>query len=90
MLTLIHFYPTQTSIPVMDRIAALLVICYSVERGWALEHFDIKSAFLHEIYKHQKPVNIKEMPRADGIYKNGNTIAVLELNLYGNPTGKYY
>lgn len=33
---------------------------------------------------------MRETTRADGSFKNGNTIGVLRLNLYGNPSGTYY
>lgn len=90
MVANIHYDPGCTSAPMVDRIAARMVICHNFQHGWWLEHFDVKSAFLHEKYRYHKPVYIREMARADGSYKHGNTVGILRLNLYGNPSGTYY
>lgn len=90
MLEHVHFDPKCTSAPMVDRIAARMVISHNVENGWVLEHLDVKSAFLHEKYRYRKPVWVREMARADGSYKHGRTIGLLKLNLYGNPSGTYY
>lgn len=55
-----------------------------------MEHIDIKGAFLHDIYGYHNPVYIKEMARVDGSYKHGGTINILQRNLYGNLSSKYY
>lgn len=74
----------------VDSIAARMVISYSVDRGWKLEHLDVQSEFLYEDYFYGKPVYIREASRADGTYKNGKTVGMLKRNLYGNPSGTYY
>lgn len=86
----VHLDPASTSAPMVDRMAARMVIAHSVEHGWRLEHLDVRSAFLHEEYRYGKPVYVREMPRADGSYKHGGTIGLLRLNLYGNPSGTFY
>lgn len=64
----VHFDLRCTSTPIVDRMAAWMVISHSFERGWSLEHLDVRSEFLHEEYRYGKPVYIREMPRADGTY----------------------
>lgn len=67
-----------------------MVLMHPVQHGWVLEHMDIHSAFINERYKFEQPVYTKEPPRADGSYKHGQKTGILELNLYGNPSGTYY
>lgn len=55
----VHFDPTKTSAPMVDRIVASMSKLHSVQMAWTLEHIDIKSAFLSERYKFPKPVNIR-------------------------------
>lgn len=86
----IHFDPTKTSAPLMDRMAARMILSHCFDHGWVLEHLDVKSTFLHEEYKYKNQVFIREPQRADGTYKHGNTIEVLRQNLYGNPSGSFY
>lgn len=86
----VHFDPQCTSAPMVDRVAARMVIAHVVKNGWTLEHMDIHSAFINEKYKYTKPVYIREPARADGSFKYGKTTGILELNLYGNPSGTYY
>lgn len=81
----IHFGPKCTSAPM-----ARMVVSYSVDKGWTLEHIDMKSAFLYGEYKYSKPVIIREAARSDGTYKYGNTVGVLMRNLFGNPSVTYY
>lgn len=90
MQKLVHYKPEHTSEPMVVRVAARMVASHSVKEGWHVGHFDMTSAFLHEEYKYPKPVYIREMAREDGFYKHGNTVGVLMLNLYGNPSGIYY
>lgn len=37
-----------------------------------------------------RPVFIKEMARADGSFKHGNTVEIPRLSFYGNPSGTLY
>lgn len=90
MIPGVHYDAACTSAPMVDRIAARMIISYSADRGWKLEHLDVKSAFLHEDYGYHKPVYIKEPARADGRYKHGRTVGILIRNLCGNPSGKFY
>lgn len=86
----INFDPDATSAPMVDKMAARMILTHNVEHGWHLEHLDVKSAFLHEKYRYGKPVYLREMARTDGTYKHGNTIGILRLNIYGNPSRTYY
>lgn len=86
----VHFNPDCTSAPMVDRMAARMVLAHNVAHQWNLEHLDVKIAFLHEKYKYVKPVYLKEEATADGFYKHGNIVGILHLNLYGNPSGTFY
>lgn len=65
----VYFDPGCTSVPMVDNMAARIVISHSVEYDWQLEHLDVKSAFLHEDYRYGKPLYLREMARADGLYR---------------------
>lgn len=55
------------------------------------DHFDIKSAFVHENYGYTKPVLIKQLPKFDGTLRHpGKPAGVLMRNIYGTPSGGYY
>lgn len=90
MLPGIHYDPNCESSPMVDRIAARMIISYSVGQRRTLEHLDVRSAFLHEDYTYEKPVYIREAARADGTFKNGKMVGIPVRNLYGNPSGMYY
>lgn len=90
MIPGIHYDADCTSAPMVDCIAARMVIGYSVDKGWTLEHIDVKSALLHEDYMYHKPVNMREDAREDGPYNHGKTIGILIWSLYGNTSGTYY
>lgn len=86
----VHFNPEFTSAPMVDKMAARMVIGHNVVYGWQLEHLDVKSAFLHAEYRYGKPVYLREMARADGTFRHGKTVGILMLNLYGNHSETYY
>lgn len=86
----IHFDPECTSAPMVDKMAARMVISHNVEHGWILDHLDVKSGFLHETYRYSNPDYVRELVMANGSYKHGNTVGVLHLNLYGNLSGTFY
>lgn len=90
MLPGVHYDSKSTSAPMVDRIAARMVVRYTVDKGWHIDHIDVKSAFLHGDYLYNKSVYIREVARSDRTYKHGKTVRILILNLYGNPTGTYY
>lgn len=77
MLSGIHYDANCASALMVDLIAVLMVISYTVNKVWTLEHFDVKSAFLHENHLYHKPVCIREAARAYGTFKNGKTIGIL-------------
>lgn len=90
MLPNIHYHPTKTTMPMVGRVAFHMVNSHNAENCWILEHFDIRSAFLHERHKYHHPLYIREPARADGTYKHEKTIVIMQLNLYGNPSGTFY
>lgn len=54
----------------MDQIAVRMEIANNVEMTWKTEHFDTKIAFLHEEYKYEKAVYIKDIEHSEGNYKH--------------------
>ena len=54
-----------------------------------LEHFDIKSAYLHEQYQHKQPIYVKQMQKFDGSYKQAGEYGKLVGSLYGSPPAAY-
>lgn len=71
----------------VDRVAARIVVIYSVDKGWQLEHIYVKSEFLHEDYLYEKPVYIREAARSDGTYKHGKPVGILILTYMGTRQG---
>lgn len=63
-------------------------IANNVEMTWKTEHFDTKIAFLHEEYKYEKAVYIKDIEHSEGNYKHWQTIGLPNLILYGIPSRK--
>lgn len=90
MIPGIHFDVDCTSAPMVHRGAARMAIRWRVDRGWTLEHIDVKRNFLNEEYAYYKPFFIREGARAYGTYRDGKTIGIILRNLYGNPSGTYY
>lgn len=66
----------------------LLLAIKAAERLFA-DHFDIKSAYLHEKYKHDKPVYVRQYLRFNGIMKHPGTGGQLIGNLYGSTSGGF-
>lgn len=62
----------------IGRMAARMVITYSVEKAYILEHKASKSSTLHDKYRHTKPVYRREMAGADGLYSLVGTIGTLK------------
>lgn len=88
MILGVHDDENCTSVPMVDRVAARMVINYCLDKGWTLENIDTKSAFLHEDHLYHKPVYIREP--ADGTYKHGKTMGIQKWNFHGSPSGTYY
>ena len=54
------------------------------------EHFDIKSEYLTEAYKHPNLVLVKKTPRFDGSFKHDFLTGLLVRNLYGGKSGGFF
>lgn len=74
VIPIIDFKPEQTSAQMVDSVAAWILVSHRVQKGWHLEHFDVKRSFLHDKYKNPKLVHICEIYRADRIYKHGENV----------------
>lgn len=74
---------TTTNMAGKTCVRALIAI--SGAKQWAVEHFDITSAYLHEKYLPDRNVYIKQHPNVDGTYKKSCKAARLLKNIYGTP-----
>lgn len=56
-----------------------------------IEHLDITGEFIHEAFGYDKTVYVRKMRRPDGSYRNGETVGVLNGNMYvGKSAGNYF
>ena len=86
----IHYNPEHTAAHMADKATIRLLFAIQAAGGLASDHFDIQSAYIHEPYKFDKPVYIRQHPRFDGELKHNCRGGILTKNLYGNPSGGYY
>eukprot|EP00178_Gracilaria_changii_P023027 TRINITY_DN68_c0_g1_i13.p1 TRINITY_DN68_c0_g1~~TRINITY_DN68_c0_g1_i13.p1 ORF type:complete len:1094 (-),score=78.92 TRINITY_DN68_c0_g1_i13:769-4050(-) len=86
----LHFDPKNITTYTADRTTQRLLIAAHVTYKFPLEHFDIKSAYLHEKYEHDRPVYVKQMPNFDGTYRHEGQYGKLVGNLYGSPPAAYF
>lgn len=70
--------------------ASRMVLSHAMELEWSLEHFGVRSAFFHGLYKYEDPLFMREMARVVLWYKYGDTVGRLVKNQYGNPWGICY
>ena len=66
----LHYDPNHTTTYTADRTTQRLLIVIHAAKNIPLEHFDIKSAYLHEQYQHNHPIYVKQMQKFDGSYKH--------------------
>ena len=86
----IHFNPQHTTTYTADRSTQRLLFALHANNKMPIEHFDIKSAYLHEKFQYHKPVYVTQMPKFDGSYRHNSTYRRLRGNLYGSPPAAYY
>ena len=86
----LHYNPEHTTTYTADRTTQRLLIAIHATTNYPLEHFDIKSAYLHEQYQHTNPIYVKQMPLFDGSHKHQGKYGRLIGNLYGSPPAAYY
>lgn len=60
MVPNVHYSPKYTPSLIVDLVSVRMVISHCVENGCRLEHFDVKSTFLHEIYEYGRPLFVRE------------------------------
>ena len=73
-----------------DRSTQRLLLALHATYSTLIEHFYIKSAYLHEKYEHVKPIYVKQMPKFDGTFRHNSTCGRLKGNLYDLLAAKYY
>ena len=64
-----HFSPMHTASQMADKVTIRLLLAIKAAGRLKADHFDIKSAYIHEPFKHKKPVFVKQHPRFDGSFK---------------------
>lgn len=86
----VHYDPLKTSAPMADKSSVRLVTSIASQRGWILKHMDMKSTYIHTIFKYLHRVYLREPDRVDGSYKNGRVIGRFVRNVYVGLSGAYY
>lgn len=71
----LHYDPSHTTTFTADRTTQRMLIALHATHKLPLEHFDIKSAYLHEKYQHDRPIYVKQMQRFDGSHKHRENMA---------------
>lgn len=75
MIPFVHFDPNSTDVPMASSSTVRLLFALKAHLNLPdLEHLDITSAFLHEAFSYSNTVYVREMRRADGSYRHGNTV----------------
>lgn len=90
MIPHLHYDPMHTTAYMADKSTIRLILAMAAHHGYAQEHFDINSAYLHENYKHKTAVYIQQMPKFDGTLTHPGQVGKLKGNLYGTPPAAHY
>lgn len=91
MIANLHFNPRHTASSTADKSIVRLIFAIVAAQCMPIDHFDIKSGFIRERYRHNRPVYAKQHPRFDGSYMHPHTKAgMLIKNLYSSPSGGHY
>lgn len=85
-----HYNPEHRTTYTANRIAQILLVALHAYHHYPLEHFEVKSAYLHERYQHDIPVYVKQIPKFDGTYRHNSQYGLLKGNLYGSPPAAFY
>ena len=86
----INYNPDHTAACMADKDNIRFLFAIEASGGLTSDHFDIQSAYIHEPYKFEEPVHIRQHSRFDGTLKHNCRGGVLMKNLYGSPSGGYY
>lgn len=63
-----HFDPRQFTTYTADRTTQRLHLALHAQQNMPVEHFDIKSVYIHGKCNHNRPVYIKQMPRFNSTF----------------------
>ena len=80
----IHYDPTQLSSPVAHRDAIRTSLALAAAHGYHVHHWDLESAFLHELFPDDIKIFVHQPKRFDGSKKHPGKIARLTGNMYGS------
>lgn len=86
----VHYNPEHTASHMADKTTVRLLLAIKAAANLPSEHFDIKTAFIHENYKHKNLVYVRQHARFDGSYSHPGKGGQLIKNLYGTPSGGFY
>lgn len=92
MIPFVHYDPAHLAAPMASTSTVRLLFAIKAKlRLLILEHFDITSAFLHEAFGYSNTVYVREMRRSNGTFHHGNTVGILNGNMYGGRSdGNYF
>lgn len=76
-----HYDHAHKPFPTAQKSTARLIFTISAGHGWAIEHLDIKNAYVHEPAMYSKEIYIRKIPRSNGNYAHGKSIGRLVKNL---------
>lgn len=85
----IHYDSAHTNAPMADHVSIRTVFAIGTDLKLALEHFNLKEAYISEPYGFRQAVYIREHSGANGSCKHGNgspAVGILKRNLYGTPS----
>lgn len=90
MVPNVHYDPRKCSASMADKSTMRLLISIAADRKWPIEHMDMKSAYIHTLFRYLQSVYLREPPRSNGKYKHGKTTGRLVRNIYGGKSGAFY
>lgn len=61
-----HYIPEHTTAPLADKTTIQMLLAIKAAYGLIVEHFYIKSAYVHEDCKYGKKVYVRQHRRYDG------------------------
>ena len=85
-----HFNAMHNASHMADKVKIRLLLSIKAAGRLKADHFDIKSAYIHEPFKHKKPDFVKQHPGFDGSFKCNGKGGQLIKNLDGTSSGGYY
>ena len=80
----IHYDPHDLSSPVASRDEIRSALALAAAHDYHTFHWDLESAFLHELFTEDRSIFIHQPRRFDGTHKYPNHVAKLTDNMYGS------